>query len=144
MVGIPLETDEGDFDYVRAKKGGLDAPFMSIYIPASYQSDGEPESAKVFADSLIDMVQGVINLHPDNFSTGNSTAEVEAAFKEKISKNDLFDLVYTPNGGIQVLKNSKTMTRIQGLPFKKALFGIWLSAKPAQSSLKAEMLGKEF
>ncbi len=81
MLGIPIESEEGDFDYMRAKKGGLDAPFMSIYIPASYQSDGEPESAKVFADSLIDMVQGVINLHPDNFTTGYSTAEVEAAFK---------------------------------------------------------------
>lgn len=81
MLGIPIETEEGDFDYVRAKKGGLDAPFMSIYIPASYQSDGEPESAKIFADSLIDMVQGIIKLHPDNFATGNSTAEVEAAFK---------------------------------------------------------------
>jgi len=32
-LGIPIETDDGDFDYVRAKKGGLDAPFMSIYIP---------------------------------------------------------------------------------------------------------------
>jgi len=36
-LGIPIETEKGDFDYVRAKKGGLDAPFMSIYIPASYQ-----------------------------------------------------------------------------------------------------------
>ena len=81
LLGIPLESEEGDFDFKRAKEGGLDAPFMSIYIPASYQSDGEPESAKVFADSLIDMVQGVIKLHPENFSTGNSTAEVEAAFK---------------------------------------------------------------
>ena len=33
-LGIPIETDRGDFDYVRAKEGGLDAPFMSIYIPA--------------------------------------------------------------------------------------------------------------
>lgn len=36
-LGIPIETEKGDFDYVRAKKGGLDAPFMSIYLPASYQ-----------------------------------------------------------------------------------------------------------
>jgi len=37
LIGIPIETTDGDFDYVRAKKGGLDAPFMSIYIPRSYQ-----------------------------------------------------------------------------------------------------------
>ncbi|MFM7859077.1 MAG: hypothetical protein ACKO96_45935 [Flammeovirgaceae bacterium] len=34
---IPVSTKEGDFDYQRAKAGGLDAPFMSIYIPSSYQ-----------------------------------------------------------------------------------------------------------
>ena len=34
-LGIPLESGEGDFDYVRAKAGGLDAPFMSVYIPAA-------------------------------------------------------------------------------------------------------------
>ncbi len=27
-LGIPISTTEGDFDYERAKKGGLDAPFM--------------------------------------------------------------------------------------------------------------------
>ena len=28
-MGIPISTTEGDFDYERAKKGGLDAPFIS-------------------------------------------------------------------------------------------------------------------
>ena len=55
-LGIPIKTSEGDFDYERAKQGGLDAPFMSIYIPASYQVDG---GAKVLADTLIDMVNGI-------------------------------------------------------------------------------------
>ena len=70
LIGIPIATDEGDFDYERAKKGGLDAPFMSIYIPSSYQKDG---GAKELADSLIDMVQGIIEAHPDKFANGNST-----------------------------------------------------------------------
>jgi len=39
FLGIPIETDAGDFDYVRAKKGGLDAPFMSIYLPADLQKE---------------------------------------------------------------------------------------------------------
>ena len=30
----------GDFDYVRAKEGGLDVPFMAIYVPATYQVTG--------------------------------------------------------------------------------------------------------
>ena len=32
-----ISTKKGDFDFERAKKGGLSAPFMSIYIPSSYQ-----------------------------------------------------------------------------------------------------------
>ncbi|HCX90261.1 MAG: hypothetical protein COW04_00540 [Deltaproteobacteria bacterium CG12_big_fil_rev_8_21_14_0_65_43_10] len=36
------------------------------------------------------------------------------------------------------LQNSKVTN---GLPFKKALFGIWLCDNPAQKSLKREMLG---
>ncbi len=78
FIGIPIETEQGDFDYVRAKEGGLDAPFMSIYIPASRQLDG---TAKVFADSLIDMVRGIAAAHPDKFGLAGSPAEVEANFK---------------------------------------------------------------
>ena len=80
-MGIPLETNEGDFDYKRAKKGGLDAPFMSIYIPASYQKDG---GAKELADSLINMVNGIIEAHPTKFAAGNSPKQVEANFKKGI------------------------------------------------------------
>lgn len=80
LIGIPIQSEKGDFDFVRARKGGLDAPFMSIYIPASFQKTG---GAKIYADSLIDMVQGIIAAHPDKFSAGNSTAEVKKAFKQK-------------------------------------------------------------
>ncbi len=79
FTGIPISTDEGDFDYERSKEGGLDAPFMSIYIPASYQKDG---GAKELADSLIDMVNGIITMHPDKFATGRSTQEVKKAFED--------------------------------------------------------------
>ncbi len=77
FIGIPVETEEGDFDYVRAKEGGLDAPFMSIYIPARRQLDG---TAKVFADSLIDMVQGIAEAIPDKFALARTPDEVEANF----------------------------------------------------------------
>ena len=81
FLGIPIETTEGDFDYVRAKKGGLDAPFMSIYIPASYQETG---GAKEFADTLIDMVSGIAAAHPDKFAITTSPAQAELNFKKGI------------------------------------------------------------
>lgn len=80
-MGIPIETKEGDFDYVRAKKGGLSAPFMSIYIPSEYQVKG---GAKILADSLIDMIEAIAQAHPDKFKVAKSTREVEDNFSRGI------------------------------------------------------------
>ena len=79
FIGIPIESDKGDFDFVRARAGGLDAPFMSIYIPAFYQENG---GAKEFADYLIDMVRGIAEAHPDNFVVATTPAEVKMAFNK--------------------------------------------------------------
>ncbi len=81
FIQIPIQSDEGDFDYVRAKKGGLDVPFMSIYVPSSYQKTG---GAKIFADSLIDMVRAVAKAHPDKFQVTTSPKQAEKNFKKGI------------------------------------------------------------
>jgi len=64
-----------------------------------------------------------------------------SVFKEEIKENDIYDLVYTPNIGVEIFKNKELKTTIDTLEFKKALFGIWLGEEPAQSSLKKDMLG---
>jgi membrane dipeptidase len=79
-LGIPISTEKGDFDYVRAKAGGLDAPFMSIFIPASYEDNG----AKELADTLIDMVVGITKAHPDYFALAGSPQEADANFSKGI------------------------------------------------------------
>jgi hypothetical protein len=71
--------------------------------------------------------------------------EIEAfisVFKEEIKIGDVYDLVYTPNVGVDIYKNTIFKKTIPSLAFKKALFGIWLGEKPAQQSLKDAMLGK--
>jgi len=77
MEDISQRTEKGDFDYPRAREGGLDAPFMSIYVPARYQTSG---GAKGVADELIDMVEKFAADWPDKFAVVASTAEVEAQF----------------------------------------------------------------
>ncbi len=77
-LGIPIETDKGDFDYVRSKAGGLDAPFMSIFLPARLQK--EPGASKILADSLIDMINGICTAHPDKFEVAHWAADVERIF----------------------------------------------------------------
>lgn len=77
-LGIPISSIEGDFDYERAKKGGLDAPFMSIYIPSSYQL--QPDFGKGLADSLINMVEGIASAIPDKFALGRTPDEIISNF----------------------------------------------------------------
>ena len=62
-------------------------------------------------------------------------------FKDEITVGDVYELNYLPEEGVQVLKNGSLKDVIKGLPFKQALFGIWLSDNPVQKDLKAELLG---
>ena len=77
-IDVTQDTD-GNFDYVKAKEGGLNAPFMSIYIPSSYQETG---GAKAFADSLIDMVEGIADRYPDKFALARTPQQVQTNFEK--------------------------------------------------------------
>jgi membrane dipeptidase len=76
-VDVTKATEGGDFDYPRAKQGGLNAPFMSIYIPASL--DNSANSTKL-ADKLIDYVEAIVGRAPNKFAIALSTADVEQQF----------------------------------------------------------------
>lgn len=69
---ISLRTAGGDFDYPRAVAGGFDVAFMSIFIPAEYQTKG---GAKALADSLIDMMEKVALGSPGKFAMAHSVEE---------------------------------------------------------------------
>lgn len=73
-------TPEGHFDFVRARKGGLDAPFMSIYIPSSYQDS--PGKSFALADSLIDMVETLVALQPDRAAIATSPKQIREHFSK--------------------------------------------------------------
>jgi len=76
---LSVRTEGGDFDYIRAKEGGLDVPFMSIYVPSSYQETG---GAKEKADSLIDLVHRIANDHPDKFEVAYSPNDGDRIFSQ--------------------------------------------------------------
>ncbi len=136
-----IHATKGEFDYELARKGGLTAPFMSIYIPSLYQKRND--FGKAYADSLIDMVDGIVKLHPDKFALATNTGEVDANFKAgKISLpkgmengapigNDIKNLKYFYDRGIryitlthsknnQICDSSGDTTKWNGLsPFGK-------------------------
>ena len=72
-TGIPVESEDGDFDFVRARRGGLDAPFMSVYIPA----DRNAEEAKLLADTLIRMIDYIAQEKSDYFEVARTPADVQ-------------------------------------------------------------------
>ncbi|WP_336368515.1 chalcone isomerase family protein [Marinobacter sp. C2H3] len=136
--------------------------FMDLYVGGLYvpqaQKNGE---AIINADEpqaiTLHIISGLITsdrmseatLEGFEASTHGNLAPVQsdidqfmAVFKEEIKEGDVFDLVYVPGEGVRVLKNGKLKDTVGDLAFKKALFGIWLSDKPAQEDLKEEMLGK--
>lgn len=70
---------EADFDFPRARQGGLDAPFMSIYLPSRFQAI--PGRSKQVADSLIDMVAGLAAQYAEQVRIATSPEQVRAAFR---------------------------------------------------------------
>lgn len=111
-LGIPYQTNTGDFDFVRAKKGGLDAPFMSIYIPSKLQIEG---GARELADSLINMVEYIAKNQPQYFAIARNPKDIIKAKKAgKIAlpmgmengapvENDLSLISYFKNRGISYI-----------------------------------------
>ncbi|WP_343695693.1 chalcone isomerase family protein [Flavobacterium sp.] len=61
---------------------------------------------------------------------------------DAITEKDVFVLAYNPlDQTINVFKNEVLKGKIQGFDFKQALFGIWLSDKPVDETLKKHLLG---
>ena len=67
-------ANSGQFDYPRARAGGLDAAFMSIYTPAAVDEAGE---AVRHADELIDMVERIAANSPDKFAIATCSEDLE-------------------------------------------------------------------
>ncbi|MCL1634298.1 dipeptidase [Luteimonas sp. SX5] len=63
-----------EFDYPKARKGGLDVAFMSIYTSAKQDDDG---SAWQVANEMIDAVEALAARNPDKFALLRSPKDVE-------------------------------------------------------------------
>ncbi len=77
-VDVTQSTDGGDFDYPRAKAGGLNAPFMSIYVSAAL--DGT-DASTLRAHHLIDHVEAIVGRAPDKFAIATTPKQIEEQFQ---------------------------------------------------------------
>ncbi len=71
---LSRRTAKGQFDYERAREGGLDLPFMSIYTSSTLEGTGK---AKPKAEQLIAAVETLATTYPEKFVIVRSVADVE-------------------------------------------------------------------
>jgi len=136
--------------------------FMDMYVGSLYLTKKSNDAKSIIAGNegmaiKLNIVSGMITSDKmisainEGFenATNKKTAPLKTKidkfkgfFKEKINKGDVFIISYDPSEGISVYKNGTKKGSIDGLDFKKALFGIWLCDKPADDDLKEAMLGK--
>jgi len=70
---LGVSVPERDFDYPRARLGGLDVAFMSIFTPARSADAGE---SREVANQLVDFVEALVATHADKFAMARCTADV--------------------------------------------------------------------
>ncbi|MEP6908356.1 MAG: dipeptidase [Pseudoxanthomonas sp.] len=67
-------TPSREFDYPRAREGGLDVAFMSIY---TSPDEDEAGKARQIAHLQIDAVEAMVGRHPDKFALLSSPADID-------------------------------------------------------------------
>jgi len=142
---------------------GISTKFMmNIYIGALYlKAKGSDGAAVAAADEPMNVRLHIVSslITPDRMaentregftkSAGGNVGPYKAGmetfintFKDGIKVGDKFDITYVPGKGVQVYKNGVLKTTVQGLAFKKILYGIWIGPNGIQEALRNGMLGK--
>jgi len=91
MEDISQRTEKGEFDYPRARQGGLDVVFMAVYVPHEYEDKG---GAKAFAEKIIGLTEGLAGQWPNKFIMARSVADV----KEQFGGNEISIVMGMENG----------------------------------------------
>jgi len=161
-VSLPQTLMAGEQTLILNGAGIRKKFFIKLYVSALYLRDKSHNATAIIESDApmairLSIISSLINSKKmekatregfENSTHGNTQpiqAEIEQfieVFRKPISEGDIYDLIYTPDGGTEVVKNNQSITTVGGLAFKKALLGIWLSDRPAQDNLKDAMLGE--
>jgi len=161
-VDVPGTLTVSDNELVLNGAGQRSRWFMNLYVGSLYLPETSDDAAAIVAADepmaiTLHITSGMINSERmtsateegfENATNGNTAPIQEyidqfmGVFEEEINEGDVFNIAYVPDNGILVYKNGEQTGSVNGgMAFKEAVFGIWLSDKPAQDSLKKAMLG---
>jgi hypothetical protein len=142
--------------------GGRSKMWLEVYVQALYLSQLS-QDPKFIIDSDTEMAIR-IEITSSMVSSNKLTKAMNAGFEKSagsnleelrprieqfktllsdpITEKDVFILWYNPfDQTVNVIKNEVVKGKVPGFDFKKALFGIWLSDKPVDETLKKHLLG---
>ena len=160
-VNIPGNIKAGNTGLVLNGAGIRTKFFLKLYVGGLYLKNPNNDPQEIIntdeemaiklhiISSMItsEKMENAVNEGFENSTNGNIEPikeEIEnfiSVFKQEIKEDDVYDLIYLPDKGVDIYKNGGFFSNIKGLEFKKALFGIWLCNEPAQKSLKKSLLG---
>jgi len=159
---VPAKTIEVGNEKLNYNGAGLrEKFFLDLYVGTLYLTTKNSDANSIINQDenmaiTLDIVSGLITSEKmttaidEGFekSTQGNTAPFQekiksfkAAFSDEIVKGDHFVIAYIKGKGTEIHKNGKKIKTIEGLAFKKALFGIWFCDEPADEDLKEGMLG---
>jgi hypothetical protein len=161
-VNVPRKVDFQGKSLQLNGAGGRSKMWLEVYVQALYLSQLSQDPAFII-DSDTEMAIR-IEITSSMVSSSKLTKAMNAGFEksagsnleqlrprieefknylsDEIKEKDVFLLAYNPyDQTINVIKNQIVKGKISGFDFKKALFGIWLSDKPVDETLKKHLLG---
>lgn len=163
--GVDMEETlkSGDTALILNGAGIREKFFTNIYVAGLYLKEKNSDYKKIMSQDenmaiKIKIVSRLITAKlfkeacKEGFerSTNGNTKPLQSkidvalsAFSAKFNIGDVFDIVYVKGSGTSFSKNGKLITKVDGLDFKSALFGIWIIDKPSHKNekLRNGMLG---
>lgn len=159
---IPESMNVGDDLLILNGAGTRTKMWMSIYaaglyLPKKMNNAQEIINADIPMAIKIDVISGFMSAKKledalregfEQSTNGNLTSLKDRvdkfilAQKAELNKDDILEYVYIPGKGVSVFSKGKLATTVEGIDFKKAVFGIWLCDNPCDEDLKKELLGK--
>ena len=101
---ISTQTQKGDFDLVRANKGGLNAALSVLYINSGFNVD----DGRRMVDSMLKIVEHYPETYPDKFALARNPDDIRTNFSRGLFSLPLCLENGTPIGGdIEYLKYLK-------------------------------------
>ena len=130
VAGLYLEAKSSDADAILRSE--LPKRIVFVFV----RSVGRKRMIKEWNESL------KANVREDFAALEDRIATLHAWMPDAVSEGDEMTLTYLPGKGVVVEIRGEARGTIPGADFARALFAIWLGAKPPNQSLKMGILGR--